>query len=228
VSVSQGAADLSPAALQSGAGQLGVALESGPTSQLLQLAAELIRWNQDYNLTAIDAPGDVLTKHLLDSLSANVELTGARIADVGTGAGFPGLPLAIVNPGRQFLLIDSVAKKLRFVDHIVQLLGLANVRTLHSRVEQAGAAGRAHGEFDTVIARAFAPLPRLVQFIAPLAGRSARIVAMKGRWPPAPGADDGGKLPAPWRIESVRRVQIPGLAAERHLLRLTTAIDSAQ
>jgi 16S rRNA (guanine527-N7)-methyltransferase len=214
------------ATLRDGAAHFGIALAPEQTTQLLQLSSELSRWNQDFNLTAIDEPREVLTKHLLDSLSANDELTGPRIADVGTGAGFPGLPLAIVNPDRQFLLIDSVAKKLRFVDHVVQLLGLANVRTLHSRVEQAAAAERAQGEFDTVIARAFAPLPRLVQFIAPLAGRRTRIVAMKGRWPPEPGADDAASLPAPWRIESVRRVEIPGLEAERHLVRLTSAIDS--
>jgi 16S rRNA (guanine527-N7)-methyltransferase len=200
--------------LVAGAAQLGLPLDATQAGKLQQLADELIRWNGTYNLTAVDAPDAVLTHHLLDSLSAHAELAGQRIADVGTGAGFPGLPLAIVHPERHFTLIDSAGKKLRFVAHVARLLGIGNVQTLQVRVEALPA--DAH---DTVIARAFAPLPRLVQWIRPLCDPRTRVVAMKGRWPPPPGSEEAGPLPH-WTVESVRRVEVPGLDAERHLVRL--------
>lgn len=202
------------ARLREGAGALGVALDDGKLQQFASLVAALIKWNKAYNLTAIDSPDEILTHHLLDSLAAQPDLKGTKIADVGTGAGFPGLPLAIVNPTRQFTLIDAVDKKLRFIAHAVRELGLANVRTWHGRVEQIPA--EAH---DTIIARAFAPLPRLLGWVRPLAGPGTRVVAMKGRWPPPASAGpdaDGGPLPEGWRIEGVRPVAVPGLEEARH------------
>jgi 16S rRNA (guanine527-N7)-methyltransferase len=203
--------------LRAGATALGVALDEAQLSQFAKLVATLIKWNKAYSLTAITDPGEILTHHLLDSLAAQPDLVGTTVADVGTGAGFPGLPLAIVNPARRFTLIDAVDKKLRFIDHAARELGLSNVRTRHGRVEQLT------GEtFDTVIARAFAPLPRLTAWVAPLAGPGTRVIAMKGRWPPPAGdADsDGGPLPDGWRIEAVRPVTVPGLAEARHHLLL--------
>jgi 16S rRNA (guanine527-N7)-methyltransferase len=204
--------------LAAGAATLGVPLAAAQVAQCERLVAELLRWNKAYNLTAITAPEEILTHHLLDSLAAQPELAGATVADVGTGAGFPGLPLAIVNPGRQFTLIDAVDKKLRFIDHAARELGLANVRTRHGRVEQL-APGTA---YDTVIARAFAPLPRLLGWVAPLCDAHTRVVAMKGRWPPAgqEAGEDGGPLPPGWRIEAVKPVAVPGLGEARHLLLL--------
>lgn len=200
--------------LTAGAARLGLRLDAVQAARLQQLGEELIRWNRTYNLTSVDAPDAVLTHHLLDSLSAHDALEGERIADVGTGAGFPGLPLAIVHPQRRFTLIDSAGKKLRFIAHVARLLGLANVTTLHARVESLPP-----DAYDTVITRAFAPLPRLVQWIRPLCDAHTRVVAMKGRWPPAPGSEDEGPLPG-WTVESVRRVEVPGLDAERHLVNL--------
>jgi 16S rRNA (guanine527-N7)-methyltransferase len=205
------------ARLAAGAAALGATLEPGQLAQFDRLTAELMKWNKAYNLTAITEPGAILTHHLLDSLAAHTQLAGTRVADVGTGAGFPGLPLAIVNPARHFTLIDAVDKKLRFIDHAARELGLANVRTRHGRVEQLA------GEtFDTVIARAFAPLPRLVAFVAPLVAPESRVIAMKGRWPPPAGdaQGDGGPLPAGWRIQAVHPVTVPGLAEARHLVLL--------
>lgn len=201
--------------LRAGALALGVALDEEAIRKLLALAAELIRWNKTYNLTAVDSPAEVLTHHLLDSLAAQPLLAGTRIADVGTGGGFPGLPLAIVNPGRQFTLIDSAGKKLRFINHAARLLNLANVTTLHARVE-----ALALPAFDTVVTRAFAPLPRLLASVAPLCDAHTRVVAMKGRWPPPPGSEDAGELPAHWQLLQSRHVVVPGLDAERHLLSL--------
>jgi 16S rRNA (guanine527-N7)-methyltransferase len=205
------------ARLASGAALLGVPLTSSQLGQFGQLVRELIRWNKAYNLTAITALDDILTHHLLDSLSAQPDLAGTTIADVGTGAGFPGLPLAIVNPDRQFTLIDAVDKKLRFIDHAARTLGLGNIHTSHGRVETLKPA-RA---FDTVITRAFAPLPRLTAWVAPLCDASTRVVAMKGRWPePAEPAEEAvaGGVPAGWRIESVRPVTVPSLKEERNIV----------
>lgn len=209
------------ARLRAGAAALGVPLKDGQVQKLQHLVVQLLKWNKAYNLTAITQPDEILTHHLLDSLAAQPDLAGTTVADVGTGAGFPGLPLAIVNPARQFTLIDAVDKKLRFIDAAARELGLRNVRTRHSRVEHL----QPEAPFDTVIARAFAPLPRLTGWIAPLCGPDTRVVAMKGRWPPAPSLEadgDGKPLPPGWRIESLRAVVVPGLDEARHhlLLRL--------
>ena len=207
------------AQLADGAASLGVPLDAAQLAQFETLVAELLRWNKAYNLTAITGSAEILTHHLLDSLSAQPDLAGSTVADVGTGAGFPGLPLAIVNPQRQFTLVDAVDKKLRFIDHAARELGLANVRTSHARVEQLKPAQA----FDTVITRAFAPLPRLVAWVAPLCDAHTRVIAMKGRWPPPAAANpdaDGGPLPAGWQIESVRPVAVPSLGEERNIVRL--------
>jgi 16S rRNA (guanine527-N7)-methyltransferase len=200
--------------LAEGAASLGVPLDAQQRRQFAQLVDDLLRWNKAFNLTAITDPERILTHHLLDSLAAQADLAGDTVADVGTGAGFPGLPLAVVNPARRFTLIDSVDKKLRFVDHAARELGLTNVETRHARVEQL----RPGAPFGTVIARAFAPLPRMAGWIAPLCSPATRVVAMKGRWPP-PADDDAAEaepLPPGWRIEAVRPVTVPGLAEARH------------
>ena len=203
--------------LKSGAEKMGLALTEVQAAQLMQLGDELRRWNKTYNLTSVDTPAEVLTHHLLDSLAAHDALAGTRIADVGTGAGFPGLPLAILYPERQFLLVDSAGKKLRFIAHVARLLKLSNVKTLHARVESLPVDPQ-----DTVITRAFAPMPRLVEWIRPLCDAHTRVVAMKGKWPPPPGSEDEGDLPG-WTVESVRRVEVPGLDADRHLVFLKLA-----
>jgi 16S rRNA (guanine527-N7)-methyltransferase len=199
------------AALVRGAAKLGVTLDETAQSRLLKLSAELLRWNKAYNLTAITDPQAVLTHHLLDSLAVAADLHGTTVADVGTGAGFPGLPLAIVQPERQFTLIDAVDKKLRFIAHAARELGLANVKTVHARVETLQA-----GPFDTVIARAFAPLPKMLSLVAPLCDAQTRVLAMAGRWPPPDAAE--AVIPAQWRLVSERAIEVPGLGAERHIL----------
>ena len=191
---------------------LGVVLEAGGAARLLELLDELARWNRRFNLTAITAPAQMVTHHLLDSLAVSPDLAGTRIADVGTGAGFPGLPLALANPARQFTLIDSTAKKLRFVSHAVELLGLANVTVLHARAE----AMKPATPFDTVVTRAFARLPEMLAKVAPLCGADSRVLAMKGRWPEAELA----ALPKPWRLTGSRELEVPGLHAARCVLTL--------
>jgi len=192
------------------AATLGVSLSAADAARLLGLAAELERWNRTYNLTAITRPEEVLTHHLLDSLAVQADLAGIRIADVGTGAGFPGLPLALVNPARQFTLIDSNGKKVRFVAHAARTLGLANVEAVQARAE----ALKPAVPFDTVLARAFAPLPELTAAVAGLCGPQTRLLAMKGRWP----AEEIAALREPWRIERTRELKVPGLNEARCLI----------
>jgi 16S rRNA (guanine527-N7)-methyltransferase len=210
---------LDAARLRAAAARLNVDLDAGQLQQLDTLAAELLRWNKAYNLTAITEPAKVLTHHLLDSLSLHSDLDGEQIADVGTGAGFPGLPLAIVNPQRRFTLIDAVDKKLRFIDHAVRALGLANVTTQHTRVEMLQPTQR----FHTVMSRAFAPLPRMLQLVAPLCDMHTIVLAMVGRWPPREPDAAEAELPQGWRMLAQRAVDVPGLDAERHVLRMQRA-----
>lgn len=197
-------------ALIDGAARLGVVLDAAQATALSRLLDELARWNRTYNLTAVTARGEMLTHHLLDSLSVSAQLEGASIVDVGTGAGFPGLPLAVVHPQRRFTLLDSNGKKVRFVAHAARTLGLANVTALHARAGE----WRPPTPFDTVVTRAFAPLPQLTAQVAALCGPSTRVLAMKGRRDPAERAG----LPSGWRIETDLDLRVPGLDAERHVL----------
>ena len=177
---------------------------------------ELARWNRTYNLTAIRTPEQMVTHHLLDSLAIHADLQGERVADVGTGAGFPGLPLAVVHPHRRFTLIDSNGKKVRFVSHAARVLELTNVEARHARVESV------IGPFDSVIARAFAALPDLLPTIATLCDRHTRVVAMKGKWP----AQELERLPAGWQVEYARPIEVPGLGEQRCVIALRRAGDA--
>lgn len=197
---------------------LGLALHEADAARLLRLLDELARWNRSYNLTAITDRAAMLTHHLLDSLSIHADLHGTRIADVGTGAGFPGLPLALIRPAGQFTLVDSSSKKVRFVAHAARVLALANVSALHARAESM----RPPRPFDTVIARAFAPLPRLLGQVRSLCGPGTRVLAMKGRRPDA----EIEALPPGWRVVEVRRLDVPRLDGERHLVVVRTADES--
>jgi 16S rRNA (guanine527-N7)-methyltransferase len=197
---------------------LGVALSAGDADRLLRLLGELGRWNQTHNLTAITDHEKMITHHLLDSLSIHAELRGETVADVGTGAGFPGLPLALVNPQRRFTLIDSNNKKVRFVAHAARTLGLGNVTPTHARAE----APHSGKPFDTVIARAFAALPELLEKVTPLSGPGTRVLAMKGKRPD----DEIAGVPATWEVIDVRALTVPGLNEERHLVILQPATGS--
>ena len=201
--------------LRTQAALLGVSLDGSQAAALLQLLTELAQWNRAYNLTAVEAREQMITHHLLDSLAASADLKGERIADLGTGAGFPGLPLAVVHPQQQFTLIDATAKKIRFVTHAVRVLGLSNVQAVHQRVESVADGA----PFDTLLARALTSLPALAHLALPLARTGTRLIAYKGQRPDAEIA----ALPAPWRVLEVRAVKVPGLAAARCLVVLEAA-----
>ncbi|MDH3265617.1 MAG: 16S rRNA (guanine(527)-N(7))-methyltransferase RsmG [Gammaproteobacteria bacterium] len=177
------------------------------------LLDELERWNKKVNLTAVRDRDEMVTTHLLDSLSARPFLRGETILDVGTGAGFPGLPLAIVEPKRSFTLVDSNNKKIMFVQHIAGLLGLANVTAVKARTESFAPGKR----FDTVIARAVAALPRLVEIAGHHVGEDGVFVALKGRYP----VEELEQLPDTWHSD-VRQITVPGLeAGSRHAVLMT-------
>jgi 16S rRNA (guanine527-N7)-methyltransferase len=197
--------------LTAAAAQLGVALRAEQATALLRLLDELAIWNRTYNLTAITERAAMISAHLLDSLAAHSDLHGETIADVGTGAGFPGLPLALIEPQRAFTLIDSVAKKIRFVTHAVRTLQLRNVTALQARAESL----TPEQPFDTVIARAYAALPDLLESVRGMCGPATRVVALKGRYP----QDELAELPRGWRLLDAHARLVPGLDAERHILR---------
>lgn len=206
--------------LRDGARALGVELSSADAQRLLRLLDELLRWNRTHNLTAITQRREMLTHHLLDSLSVHSYLHGNTVADVGTGAGFPGLPLAVVNPQRRFTLIDSNNKKVRFVSHAARTLGLTNVTPLHARAETP----HAGAPFDTVVARAFAALPELLGKVSPLCGPDTRVLAMKGKRPD----DEIAGVPPQWRVVGVWPLAVPGLNEARHLVVLQRAVADAK
>ncbi len=199
--------------LVSSARRMGVALAAAHAGRMQRLLDELGKWNQAYNLTALNRREEWVTHHLLDSLSIAPLLAGSRIADVGTGAGFPGMPLAILYPERTFALIDSNGKKIRFVQHAVRTLGLTNVIPQQARAE----ALTPGSPFDTVVARAFAALPELAQAVRGLCGPQTRVLAMKGRRPDQELAALDERL---WQVEAVQRIEVPGLDAERQVVTL--------
>ena len=203
--------------LTAGAAQLGIELSERQATQLIRLLDELDDWNQRMNLTAIRERGAQITKHLLDSLSVQPFLHGERVLDVGTGAGFPGLPLAIANPQRQFTLLDSTAKKLKFIEHSAALLELPNVQTVHTRAENF----RPPERFDIVVSRAVGPIEQFVKWAGHLCVGGGRLLAMKGRDPAAELAT----LPSGWKLAAIHRLNVPALDEERHLVEICRSHD---
>ena len=203
--------------LQDAAKQFGLDISDADAQRLVRLLDELDDWNQRMNLTAIRERSQQITKHLLDSLSVQPHLVGDRILDVGTGAGFPGLPLAIVNPQRSFTLLDSTAKKLKFIDHAAQMLAIPNVTTVHARVETY----RVEQRFSTILSRAVGPVDRFVKWAGHLCVGGGRLLAMKGRYP----ADELKSLPNGWKLATVHRLVVPGLDEERHLVEICRSHD---
>jgi 16S rRNA (guanine527-N7)-methyltransferase len=201
--------------VMTGAAGLGVSLDARQGETLLCIVDELEAVNARFNLTAIrDRPG-MLYKHVLDSLSLQPYLRGARLADVGTGAGFPGLPLAVVNPTRRFSLIEATGKKARFVAQTADRIGCANVDVVHARSESY----RPFELFDTVMARALSSLADFVAYAGHLCTPSGRLLAMKGRRPD----EEVSAVPKAFRVVAVHQLKIPGLDAERHLVELSPA-----
>jgi 16S rRNA (guanine527-N7)-methyltransferase len=198
--------------LATGAREIGLSLDAARIESLLALVDQLEAGNAQFNLTAIrDRPG-MLRKHILDSLTLQPYLRGQRCADVGTGAGFPGLPLAIAEPTRRFTLIEATGKKARFVQQAADALGLKNTQVAHSRAENY----RPFELFDTVAARALSSLADFVAYAGHLLAPDGRLLAMKGKRPD----EELGSVPKSFRVLAVHALRVPGLADQRHLVEL--------
>ena len=191
--------------IQAALSRLDHSFSDDTAEKLGTLIDELERWNRKVNLTAIRDREEMITSHLLDSLVAGPLLEGESILDVGTGPGFPGLPLAIIHPERQFTLLDSNNKKIMFAQHVAGLLGLGNVSAVKARGEDYAPG---HG-FDTVIARALAALPRLVEIAGHHVREDGVFVALKGRYPEKE-LEALVKLDIPWS-HAVTELDVPGL-----------------
>jgi len=200
-----------------GARELGIELSDEQVTKLLAHLDILDDWNTRMNLTAIRERPQQITKHLLDSLTMLPWLQGPRVADIGSGAGFPGIPLAIVVPDMQFALIESVGKKCRFLEQVRDSLGLANVEVVQARAE----AYRPARRFDTVLARAVGPVADLVKYAGGLVAGGGRFLAMKGRYP----EEELARKLNGWKVAAVHRLRVPGLDEERHLVELCRSHD---
>jgi 16S rRNA (guanine527-N7)-methyltransferase len=199
-------------ALRRGCGELGFPVPGSQQALLLSYLDLLAKWNRAYNLTAIRDPAQMIPRHLLDSLVVGPLLHGHRLLDVGTGAGLPGVPLAILFPERQFHLLDSNGKKTRFLFQVKTALGLDNMTVHHTRVESF----EPDQLFDAVLSRAFASLQDMVTGCRHLLAEGGRFLAMKGARPEEELAAVAGLC----QVVSIHRLQVPGLDEQRHLVEL--------
>ncbi|TBV14234.1 16S rRNA (guanine(527)-N(7))-methyltransferase RsmG [Stutzerimonas kirkiae] len=206
--------------LSQGAERLGVALDDGQQERLLAYLALLIRWNKAYNLTAVRDPDEMVSRHLLDSLSvaAYVQQAGEHILDVGSGGGMPGIPLAILFPQRRFTLLDSNGKKTRFLTQVKLELKLDNLEVIHSRVE----AFRPERPFAGITSRAFSSLRDFTEWTRHLGDDRTQWLSMKGVHPD----DELQALPADFSLQACHLLQVPGCQGQRHLLILRRTRES--
>lgn len=200
-------------AIDAGAVEMGQRLPDGAAQKMSRLLSELQRWGARFNLTAIRDLEAMISGHVLDSLAVRPFIAGTRVIDVGTGAGFPGLPLAIAAPHLRFELLDSNAKKIAFVRHIIGELGVSNASAVQSRAQDYAPDAR----FDTVIGRALTTVGQLVELAGHLVGNGGVLLAQKGKYPLAE-LRQLTNLPDSWDY-SVTELTVPGLAAHsRHVV----------
>lgn len=193
------------------AGLAALGLDPALAGPLARYLALMLRWNAAYNLTAIRDPREMVTKHLLDSLAMAPAVAGLpTLADLGTGPGLPGIPLAIATPGLHVTLVESNGKKARFMREALRQLGLGNAEVAESRIEALDRPGR----FAAITARALATLPQILALGGHLIADDGVLLAMKGARPD----DEIAALPAGWAVRDLRPLSVPGLDAERHLV----------
>lgn len=189
---------------------MGVDYTSLQRDQLLAYLELLISWNKAYNLTAIRDPAQMIALHLLDSLTVLPHVTGEHLIDVGTGAGLPGIPLAIMYPDKQFTLLDSNGKKTRFLFQVRCHLGLTNVVEIQSRVEQ----HQPRECYDAVLSRAFTSIADMVDKCHHLLAAQGVFLAMKGKFPQS----ELSEVAKDYKVETSHTLQVPGVEGERHLI----------
>ena len=203
------------AALADGLGSLGLALPAPARERLLVYLALIEKWNRVYNLTAIREPDKMLVHHLLDSLAVAPHVTGQSILDVGSGAGLPGIPLALAKPEAVVTLLEANHKKSAFLRQAAIELALANVEVVNARVENWEAPRR----YSVVISRAFSDLAEFVGLAGRLCADGGLLAAMKGVHP----HEELALLPAGYRVKNTLALHVPGLEAERHLILIERA-----
>ena len=197
--------------LVAGSSALDVALDSVQKQKLLDYIALIVKWNKVYNLTAVREPEAMIGHHLLDSLAVLPHLTGARsLIDVGSGAGLPGIPLAIVRPDMKITLLDSNHKKTTFMRQACLELGLTNAEVVCERVEQ----WQPQDKYDAVISRAYSELKEFVRLSAHLVAKGGKLYAMKGVYP----VEEIAQLKDSAKVDEVIALTVPGLEAQRHLV----------
>jgi len=196
--------------LQTGLVQMGISIAPSVQAQLLEYLQHLHKWNKIHNLTAVRDPGKMVARHLLDSLSLLPYIKGNRVLDVGTGAGLPGLPLALAMPDKKFTLLDSNLKKTQFLVQTCAALGTENTEIIQNRIEKF----QPDEKFDTLVSRAFASLGDLVQATAHLSHGKICWLAMKGRYP----KEEIEALPGNVQVESVINLSVPDTEGERRVI----------
>ncbi|AIL59241.1 16S rRNA (guanine(527)-N(7))-methyltransferase RsmG [Pseudomonas alkylphenolica] len=196
--------------LSTGARQLGVELSEAQHAQLLAYLALLIKWNKAYNLTAVRNPDEMVSRHLLDSLSVMPFIHSERWLDVGSGGGMPGIPLAILHPDKQVTVLDSNGKKTRFLTQVKLELKLDNLTVIHKRVEEF----QPTQPFTGIVSRAFSSMENFTNWTRHLGDEQTQWLAMKGLHP----ADELVALPADFRVDSEQALTVPGCQGQRHLL----------
>jgi 16S rRNA (guanine527-N7)-methyltransferase len=201
--------------LQDGVKQLSLDVSAIQQQQMLKYLELLQKWNKAYNLTAIREPLEMLSLHLFDSLSVASFIEGERFIDVGTGPGLPGIPLAILYPGRQFVLLDSNGKKTRFLFQAKNELGLKNVQEVQSRVETY----QPKEKFDGILSRAFTSTEEMVSKCQHLLRDGGRFYAMKGQHP----QQELSAIPKEYMVVASHPLQVPGVNAERHLIEIRSS-----
>ncbi|MER3546171.1 MAG: 16S rRNA (guanine(527)-N(7))-methyltransferase RsmG [Rhodanobacteraceae bacterium] len=205
--------DLLRCQLEDGLAALGLQLPAGAIERLLDYLDLLTRWNATYNLTAVREPAQMVTRHLLDSLAVLPFVQGETLADLGSGAGLPGIPLAIVRPELAVTLVDSNGKKARFLREVLRALPLPNAKVVQARAQELD------GSFDCIAVRAFASLSDMLQWSGRALGEDGIWLALKGRIDRAELA----QVPAGFRIQAVHQLKVPGLDAERHVIEIRHA-----
>ena len=202
--------------LVTGLKQLGVSVPDSDRQRFIAYVRLLAKWNSAYNLTAVRDPEDMITRHVLDSLTLLPYLHGKHLLDIGSGAGLPGIPLAIARPDLSFTLIDANAKKTRFIVQTIGELGLKNVEVVQERVENYHPAHK----FDTLMSRAFAGIADMLTQSQHLCAPDGRFLAMKGLHP----REELTALPAGYAVQEVVALQVPGLDAARHVVIITPVL----